>query len=316
MKNKNKRNQFNCILMLFLLLGMIMVVMMQGVFALENSENITDEQKAKICLRESEDVLKELIDTNFSIERVNDTLNEAKNLFDAQNVLKEKKKETDFSIVVPYCDEIQQIKINAFNSRDEFLALEKFYEETFVEGMNTTDVGKIIAEIENELESERYEKIPSLIDEAYEEIINMKSSHTTLNLFYTSTKRSLKKFFLDNWIYLSVFVAVLAVLFLIYKKAISKWIIKRKLNNLEIRKKTIKGLIMHTQREYFDKGKLPEGIYNVRIKKFGELIRDIDRQIPLLKEELVKVSRTQNERITKAKQLRKDFKKKNEKKKK
>jgi hypothetical protein len=46
---------------------------------------------------------------------------------------------------------------------------------------------------------------------------------------------------------------------------------------------------MQCQKNYFQFGTLPEGEYNIKIKKYAELVRDIDRQIPLLQEEMAKL---------------------------
>jgi len=68
-------------------------------------------------------------------------------------------------------------------------------------------------------------------------------------------------------------------------------IIENKINNLELRRKTLQGLMKKTQLDYFQNGIISEGNFNLRTKKFAEFIRDIDREIPLLKEDLVKINR-------------------------
>ena len=68
-------------------------------------------------------------------------------------------------------------------------------------------------------------------------------------------------------------------------------LIKGKIRKLELRKKTIKTLISNTQKDYFERGNLSEGNYNIRTKKFGELILDIERQLPLLNEGLAKLDK-------------------------
>ena len=45
-----------------------------------------------------------------------------------------------------------------------------------------------------------------------------------------------------------------------------------------------------TQKEYFQKGSLSESGYQIRSKNFADLVRDIDRQIPLLEEKLIKAN--------------------------
>ena len=97
--------------------------------------------------------------------------------------------------------------------------------------------------------------------------------------------------FRSNWIYLSSVLVILFVFFLVYKNAVKKWLIKRKIAYLEVEKQTFKNLIRRTQKNYFELGKMSESGYVIKTKKFAELIRDIDRQIPLLKEEFVKIQR-------------------------
>ena len=94
---------------------------------------------------------------------------------------------------------------------------------------------------------------------------------------------------MDNWITLVVLIA-LAILFTIfYRKKIAKYIIKRKIKHFETEKRILKQMTSEIQKSYFQEGKISEGAYNIRVKKFAELIRDIDRQIPLLQEELEKI---------------------------
>jgi hypothetical protein len=276
-----------------LLIGIfVMFLMICPVFA---EENLTNYQESVICLSESYSIYEELNASGFSIVRVNDTLTQAQNMFDAQEVLDERAKPYDFSLVIPYCEEIFNLKENAFESRDEFTALLKFYNESLNEDMDTSSVDVIIEDIKNEIESERYEKVRPLVDDAYEKIINIKSEHTTLNLFYRTTTRSLKDFIYENWIYLILGFVALFILFFVYKNTIFQVIIKKKIKNLEKRKKVIKDLIKKTQKQYFDHGKMSEGNYMIRVKKFGELIRDIDRQIPLLQESLIKILKKKKE---------------------
>lgn len=255
------------------------------------AQNLTLEEQAKACLSKSEQTLVELTDVGFNIQRVNDSLNDAENLFDAQMILKEQKKAIDFSLVLPYCKELEDIKEIAFSSRDEFIALQKFYNESITPEMDSTVVDSIISEIENETANERYEKISPLVDKAYNEIVSVKTASTTLNLFYKSTTKGVKNFLYKNWMYIASFIVATVILFFIYRLTILKWFINKKINDLEMRKKTIEKLIQKTQKEYFNDGSIPEGAYNIKIKTFGDLIRDIDRQIPLLKEELAKLIR-------------------------
>jgi hypothetical protein len=66
--------------------------------------------------------------------------------------------------------------------------------------------------------------------------------------------------------------------------------LNKKLEHLYLRRTTLKKLIAKTQKEFFEKGTIDETTYHIRLNKYGEIIRDINRQIPLVKEELESLS--------------------------
>jgi len=271
------------------------IILVMLVFALLHSvsaaENNTIEQSAALCINESRIIMNEMISDEFNIVRVNDSLKNAESFYSSQTILKEKKRAYDFSVILPFCDEIKTIKESALESRDELNALMKFYNDSVVPGMNTTEIDSIIQEIREEITNERYEQVKPLVDKAYSDIITAKSSYTALNVFYKSTTRNLGTFLENNWkVLVSVF-TLLLIAFLIYRIKILGWLNERKIDQLKTRKKTLKELIMKTQMDYFQYGKIPEGEYNIKTKKFSEMILDIDRQIPLLQEQAVKLGR-------------------------
>lgn len=253
--------------------------------------NLTVQEEAKLCLTDSESILNEFIENNFSYQRINDSLIKAQSIYDAQVILLQGGKNVDFSLILPYCGDIKKIRDLAFEVMDSYSSLKKFYNVSITSEMNTSELDLIIAEIDEEIVSERYEKVPPIIDNAYEEISKVKSSYTTLNLFYSSTTRGLKKFFQKNGLEILVSIFLLLILFLIFNKKIIKKITENKIREFELRKKTLQDLIKKTQKDYFQYGRLSEGNYNLRTKKFAEFIRDIDREIPLLKEKIMKIEK-------------------------
>ncbi|MBI2629806.1 hypothetical protein HYW76_01770 [Candidatus Pacearchaeota archaeon] len=281
--------------------SLLFIIFSSNAYAETSNNNVSLEKQAVVCLNESAQIIEEMRAEGFNVIRVNDSFIQAQNSFSVQMSLKEKNKSHDFSLVLPYCKEIEDIKDIAISSLDELTALKKFYNDSVVEGMNTTSVDKLIINIEEEIKNERYEQVKALVDQAYQELINIQSSYTTLNLFYESTTRSLKIFLYKNWIIILSILVILAIFLFIYKRNITRWMIKRKINKLELRKKTLKGLIVQAQEGYFEKGTLSEANYNIRINKFAELVRDIDRQIPLLMEELSRVGGNKDELFGKEK---------------
>lgn len=270
----------------------IFIFWSETAFALDYlDKNITDTEKAKVCLNYSQNIVEKMEKEEFSINRVNDSFTEASTLYSAQLILKEKNKSVDFSSIFYSCQEIEDTYKKAINAKDQITALKKFYNLSLEGVANKSSVDKIMGNIEIEMKNERYEQITPLIDKAYEEIALVKSAQTTLNLFYESTTKGVKKFFTRNWKTMGSVLLLIILLFLICRIKISKWLIMKKIRKLELRKSTLKGLIMSVQKQYFTHGAISEGMYNIKTKKFAELMRDIDRQIPLLREELAKLER-------------------------
>jgi hypothetical protein len=95
-----------------------------------------------------------------------------------------------------------------------------------------------------------------------------------------------KKFFIENWKVMIISLTALLILFLVYRTSIYKMLVKRKIDDLSARKESLRRMIMKTQKDYFEGGSISESLYTIRTKSFAEMIRDIDRQIPLLQEKL------------------------------
>lgn len=278
-------------LLFFLILFLFVIVMfsVSPVIAQEpiEDQNLTSKEKAEICLVTSQEIVDEMIAANFSSERINDTLTQAQALYDSQVT----KRKTDFSLVIELCDNLAEIKDLAFSAVDELAALKKFYNESITEKMNSTGIEASILEIETEIQNERYEKVEDLVTETYEDIIDLKSEYTALNLFRDYTAGIFYLIFIKHWKGVLVVVIILLIPLVFFRRNIRIYLIKHKMERLAVRRKTLRGLIKRSQQGYFEKGSMSEGSYNIKVKKFAELIRDIDRQIPLLKEELAKLSR-------------------------
>ncbi|MBX4196383.1 hypothetical protein KW805_02230 [Candidatus Pacearchaeota archaeon] len=275
--------------MKFIVFSLVALVVLLSLASAET--NATIEEKATECLHGSEQVLLFMTDAGLPTQRTNDLFRDAQSAYAVQAALKQGNKSADFSGVLPYCNDIDSIYRTAIDAKDQVTALKKFYQESVTPDINATSADIIIREIDDEMRSERYEKVQPLVDSAYEEIIRLQASHTTLNVFYQSTSRGIKSLVLRHWKGISSFCAVIIFSFIIYRVKILKFLIMRKLRRLELRKKILKDLIIATQKEYFTYGRISEAIYHIRTNKFAELMRDIERQVPLLYEDIAKLER-------------------------
>lgn len=265
------------------LLGILLLGL---VFAQET--NLTNQEFSRQCLASSQDLMEGLENEGFNVFRINDTLVKAQTIYDSQLLIERQNRGGEYDFVIESCEEIRVLYELAFKSRDDRESFLEFYDGNIVEGMNTEKLDILVAQIAKEINDERYEKVEPLIEEAYAEVSRVQEEYTRLNRFYEATTQSFKKLLLNYGYYLLIILAVFLFLYFIYGVRIKKILINRKIRALRFRKESIKRLMEKTQKEYFSKGDLSESDYQLRSKSFAELIRDIDRQVPLLEESLIK----------------------------
>ncbi|MEI7719522.1 MAG: hypothetical protein WCI72_06640 [archaeon] len=271
------------VIVLLILLFSVSFVLAEG--------NLTSKEVATACLNESAVILQDVAKYNISLNRFNDSLTKAQDLYSAQLIIETRRgSKPNYGIVISYCDQIKTLKQDAITALDSYRVFLSFYHETIDKNVNSSSIDAITSQIDAEIAGERYDGVPRLIDQGYAEITKVKSEQTALMLAYNNTARGVVGFLKENWIALISVFGLLMAFYLFYRTKISLWLLQRKLSNLLLRKNTLKDLMSKTQRDYFQFGSIPEATYRMRIKNFGELVRDIDRQIPLLQKEIAKYS--------------------------
>jgi len=263
--------------------------------------NMTQRQIAEQCLIESNQTIAELSVYNISLTRFNDGYSQAANLYEAQVIIESRKGKVNYESVIAYCNEIASLKQTAVEALDFYKVFLVFYSENIDANMNASSVDSIIKQIDGEIAGERYENVLPLIDKGYEEIATVKSEQTALALAYGVAAKGIGGFIKENWILLLSLIAFAIVLYLLYRVRIAIWVLNRKLNSLLLRKDTLKRLMSEAQKDYFQYGKIPESEYRIKIKNFGELVRDIDRQIPLIQQDIARFSFAAKEKQMKEK---------------
>ena len=287
-KEMKTETKFVCIvfsLVLLILFSSNLVLTAQASVA-----NVSTDESARLCVDSSKAIMSGMIEQGFNVIRVNDSFKKAQEFYIAQKTLRETKKNYDFSTVLSYCDEIKAIQTQALSARDELDSVKAFYKEVNNSQIDLSKVDLMIADIQKEINDERYEQARQKIDAVYNEIVAIQSSATTLSIFYRTTSRTLLSFLKENWLPITIGIVFIVIFLFFYRYQISKWLIQRKINHLEMERAVLKKLIEDIQKEYFQGGTISDSVYNIRTKRFSEMIRDLDRQVPLLKEELAKIS--------------------------
>lgn len=253
------------------------------------------------ALNQSRIDLQEMIDAGFNVLKVNDTLSEAEQLFAAQFALMKEGGTADFSLILERTAEITELRKQAEEMNDELNALEARVKEIGFE----SEAFAIFNKAKEEFADERYDKVANLVEEAYVKISEEQALQTRFRAIYTAGTKTIFDFFKKRWKEI-IFTATLIILvYFLARKRIALFLINRKINNLNFEKEVLGKLIKKAQYEYFHLQKIPEELYHIRIEKFGELIRDIDRQIPLLVEEKERVKGKVKEEEVKAKKAKK-----------
>lgn len=272
-------------------LSIIILIIALLAFSVFSFSDLANEMKIKIALAE-ENALS-LQNEGLQTVRYNDTLLLAKEYYKAAVEAEQNGQEQDYQSVKDKLNELSEIKSNAFKTLDELHALRLTIDQN--NDINLTSVEEIYSRAEEELKNERYEKSLELIDSDYQKISELKALDTKLKAFYSATSKTIGYFFKTWWKEIIYAVLGTFLFLLITYRQISRSILKSKIKNLERRKESVRNLIAETQKLYFSKGSMSDTDYEIRTKKYAELIRDINRQIPLLKEELALKQRNKNE---------------------
>jgi hypothetical protein len=277
------------ILLLAILIGVLFLIFIQSSLAFSTTQS-NESIQAKESLAQAEKDIFEMMEKNISINRVNETYQEALQLYSAQFALEEKGSKANYKLIIEYVSEIGSIKENALEANDEL----KIFVETYQDAEKTTNLSEMQDDYNNILASfqdERFEDTPTLINQGYDRISEIQSSQTALNSFYLATSSTIKNFFRENWLRILIILSLTLFFVLIFWNNLKKLRMRMKFNHLMTQKKALNTLIQNMQKSYFKTKKLSETEYTIKLKKFKELIRDIDRQIMVLKEDIFKTKR-------------------------
>jgi len=280
-----------------------------------NWEYLPDEEsnesiQSKNFILNGEKCIAEMQDRGINLSRVNESLQQAIQFYFAEITLERKGVKTDYNLVNSPAKEVCSIREVAFQAQDELtLFIEKW--NSVQEKFNLSAIKKDYDKILNSFNEERFEDTIVLIDQGYNTLTEFESSQTSINLFYETTTKTIKDFFVNNWEILSIIVTVSVILLLLFWKTIRRKIVEKKLEDLSLRRYSIEKLIKKTQGDYFNKKTMSETEYRVKVKTFGEMMMEINKKIPEMHEELAKINR-KNVSAKKKKEEKKPNKKKEE----
>ncbi|OIO80683.1 hypothetical protein AUJ84_02815 [Candidatus Pacearchaeota archaeon CG1_02_32_132] len=281
-----RKGSYSNAMLIILIAGIFCLFIIQDSSAL-SAEPSNESIQAKEGLGQAEKDILEMMENNISINRVNETYQEALQLYSAQLALEEKGKKADYKLIIKYTSDIGSVKKTALQAKDELEIFSEIFNEVG-ENTNLSEMHGEYDQIISSLSDERFEDTIKLIKTGYERISEIQSSQTAINAFSNAISKTIKNFFIRNWLKLIIIFSIVLILLLIFWSSLKKLKVRLRFNLLITQKKSINNLLKKMQNNYFKTKKISEADYRIRLKKFKELIRDIDRQVMVLKEEIYK----------------------------
>ena len=237
------------------------------------------------------DLIKKIIDANIQTERVSDLLLIATNSFDeAMQTASVSGKAPDFSSFNQRMSEFTTVAQLAFTSHDELAALKIRMDKASKDIKDMNEVNQIYFAAEKEFTDQRYERVMDLISAADSKIIDLTSLGTRAEVIYGAAASNIKSIVMTYWLEISLAIIIPLILFIIFRIQIKRARLKGKIESLEVEKKVLQEEMKKAQHEYFVTGKMAEGVYSTRMNVFGEMVRDLTREIALLKEKEEKIN--------------------------
>jgi len=240
--------------------------------------------EAEDALNAAQKDMEQMVSDGLPVTRYNDTLLLAQQIMEVQLNNENAGAKPDYSVFYGKIDELKDLKQKAYAAVDELRALAVAINQT--EGIDTAPVWDIYREAKAEFDNERYEQSTVLIDRGYEKISELEAIQTKIVAFAESTSRNVTEFLKALWKELLTASAIIIAIVVLTYNRIQMMLIRRRIAESERRRESVKNLTGETQRKYFERGEISDTTYHIRTKKYGEMIRDINRRIPLLREEL------------------------------
>ena len=267
-----------------------------------NESIIITEEMAMQAISESEEVIQEMQENNFSVIYMQDSLTEAKKTFEQaryaeilRNVNSTEKEKQEarvalslvkwqditYADVLFYTDDIKSRKTIAF-----FLFDKINVEESKAIGANN-ETKAIFEQAKIAFSEERYDDAEKLLGDFNLALEKEKSESSVLS----GISEGAKNFFQRYWIYIIIFLIVISVTGYFAYKKFEKELLTNKIRKMKTEEKVLNDLIKKTQTERFKENKISGLVYNIRIKKYQERLQEIKEELPVFEERLEKIGK-------------------------
>jgi len=238
--------------------------------------------------------ISKLTEEGLATTRVRDTVQLAENIFEATALKEQSGQIVDYSVANEKADEAIALSQKAFQAKDELAVLKESI-DAIGEGIDVSPVIEIYELGIQELKDQRYELAIVKVEEAYEKLVEIQSVEARTSAMYSAASKNITTFLIENRLLLAALIGGPLALYLMFKDKIKTYTLERKIDGMNVEISVLQSQIKKSQKEYFVDGTMPESTYGVREKVYGEMIRNLNRDIALIKEEIEK-SKVRNRR--------------------
>ena len=212
----------------------------------------------------------------------------ARQWFDGQEAIELSGGRPKYDFALQKITEITDLEQNTYRVNDDLKALSERI-GTADSGADLSATKSLVADAAQEFKDGRIDRAKTLISQAYDEVSKAEAQAVHSRTLGESARRTIENFLTDNWRTIAYVAAAAAVMFFLFQKQIRKVLVSARLNALIRERGVIGSMLKKLQMDYFEKKSVTELTYRVKTKKYGDIIRNINRQLPLLKEELKRI---------------------------
>jgi len=210
---------------------------------------------------------------NLSVVRVNDELYLAKSYF-----IDEKLNNPNFELTKSKIDEIKSLINLAYVTNLDYEHLYQNYLDNKTI-LSEDFYDEKLYDIELDLNAGRYELASEKILYAEENILAANSFQSRTILISKVIGKGIFDFIKDYYYILLIIIFLPVILFLIFKKKICHIITNRRKKRLYLKKEVILSLMKKLQEDYFVKNNISETSYKIKLARYSEIEKDIEKDI-------------------------------------
>jgi len=268
--------------------------------SLVNQSTIITKDISLKAINESETIIQEMIKNNFSITFANDTLIEARKIFEqaryadilrgvvnatpkerleAVQALKIVNwKDIHYSNVIEYTNKINQRLPIAFSIYDNLNVAEKNINDNRI----SEKTKQLLEKAKTAFYEDRYDDAKILIEELKAQIEKDKSKNSGI----LGLRKNALNFFQRYWLFILITAIVVGVIAYFSYRTIEITLLKNKIKKMKAQKIILSQLIINNQTERFKENKISALVYNIRDKKYKDSLHEIEQELPVLEARL------------------------------